>query len=212
LLSELPEGPAKQLLATSYEEELLVGQNIYRELPEPRYAFAALLVEGLLRTYVTSPQGRRMALRYTHPGEIIGLTGMVRGSAPAGADVLIQGSMLRLDLATLRRLAQSEASVSWAVARQLANELAGYSTLRSANLFGSVRVRVARHLLELATRHGEGLAARITQQELADSVGSVREVVARVLVALKDEDIIAREGKQIVILDADRLEGIAEGR
>ena len=49
--------------------------------------------------------------------------------------------------------------------------------------FATVRQRVARHLLDLAsaTQLGSRLKVTISQQELADSVGSVREVVVRVL-------------------------------
>jgi CRP/FNR family transcriptional regulator len=48
--------------------------------------------------------------------------------------------------------------------------------------FGSVKQRVASQLLQLATtknRSDAQLSAQVSQQELADAVGSVREVVAR---------------------------------
>ena len=48
--------------------------------------------------------------------------------------------------------------------------------------FASVQQRVARHLLEIAAAQQESggpLVARVSQQELADLAGSVREVVAR---------------------------------
>ena len=50
-----------------------------------------------------------------------------------------------------------------------------------------VRQRVARHLLDLATSRPDAsrtLTASVNQQDLANSVGSVREVVARVLAEL----------------------------
>ena len=49
------------------------------------------------------------------------------------------------------------------------------------------------------------LAARISQQELADAVGSVREVVARVLRELRVAEVIATAADRIVILEAARL-------
>ena len=55
--------------------------------------------------------------------------------------------------------------------------------LLAGNTFGSLRQRVARHLLDLAASHqqGRGLIVKATQQELADAVGSVRPVVARII-------------------------------
>ena len=49
------------------------------------------------------------------------------------------------------------------------------------------------------------LAARVSQQELANAVGSVREVVARVLRELRVAGVIATAADRIVILDATRL-------
>ena len=55
--------------------------------------------------------------------------------------------------------------------------------------FAPVRQRVARHLLDLASerQHGATLFAPISQQQLAEAVGSVREVVVRVLRDLRAE-------------------------
>jgi CRP/FNR family transcriptional regulator, cyclic AMP receptor protein len=85
-----------------------------------------------------------------------------------------------------------------------------YETLQQTaiNTFGSVKQRVAVHLLDLASakqrRHGP-LVARVSQQELADAVGSVREVVARVLRDFRVDQLIATSVDSIQILDAARL-------
>ena len=98
--------------------------------------------------------------------------------------------------------------MSWAIAGELNRRL--YDTLEqtAVNAFGSVRQRVAAHLLDLASAQQEPagrLAARVSQQELAGAVGSVREVVARVLRELRVAGVIATAADRIVILDAARL-------
>ncbi|HYB47008.1 MAG TPA: helix-turn-helix domain-containing protein [Streptosporangiaceae bacterium] len=98
--------------------------------------------------------------------------------------------------------------MSWAISGELNRRL--YDTLEqtAVNAFGSVRQRVAAHLLDLASAQQEPagrLAARVSQQELADAVGSVREVVARVLRELRVAGVIATAADRIVILDAARL-------
>ena len=78
----------------------------------------------------------------------------------------------------------------------------------AVNAFGSVRQRVATNLLDLAStqQHPCGrLAARVSQQELADVAGSVREVVARVLRDLRVAGIVATTADSVVILDPARL-------
>ena len=78
----------------------------------------------------------------------------------------------------------------------------------AVNAFGSVRQRVAAHLLDLASdrqRPGGRLVARVSQQKLADAAGSVREVVARALRDLRAAGIVATAADSIVILDPARL-------
>jgi CRP/FNR family cyclic AMP-dependent transcriptional regulator len=50
----------------------------------------------------------------------------------------------------------------------------------------------------------------LTQQELAESVGSVREVVARVLAQLRDEGVLSRDTRSIKVNDLARLREIAD--
>jgi CRP/FNR family transcriptional regulator, cyclic AMP receptor protein len=85
----------------------------------------------------------------------------------------------------------------------------------SGSAFATVRQRVARHLLDLASerlpepasehRSGSGLVVRVSQRELADAVGTTREVVVRVLRELRHEGIVWTGRDQIVIADPARL-------
>lgn len=204
-LARLPEAAQQQLLATAHEEEVFAGQNIYRESPNPRFAFLALVVDGLLRSYVTSPRGRQMVSRYWRPGGVVGLTSVITHGAPTGVEVVRRGSLLRLDPMTMERLAKTDARVGWVVSEELAARVVEAATARVPSMFGSVKVRVAWHLLALATEVGGRQVARVTQQEIADSVGSVREVVARVLLAMGQDGLISRDGAVVVIEDPDRL-------
>ena len=78
----------------------------------------------------------------------------------------------------------------------------------AVNAFGSVRQRVAAHLLDLASDHQRPsgrLVARVSQQELADAAGSVREVVARALRDLRIAGIVATAADSVMILDPGQL-------
>jgi CRP/FNR family transcriptional regulator, cyclic AMP receptor protein len=73
--------------------------------------------------------------------------------------------------------------------------------------FATVRQRVARHLLDLVSegtsgdRPGHGLVVRASQQELAAAVGTVREVVVRVLRELRTEGAVRTERDRIIVTD-----------
>jgi CRP/FNR family transcriptional regulator, cyclic AMP receptor protein len=79
---------------------------------------------------------------------------------------------------------------------------------KAINAFGSVKQRVATHLLDLGSSEQDrdgSLVARVSQQELADAVGSVREVVARVLRELRLSGIVATSPDSVLIVDPVRL-------
>jgi CRP/FNR family transcriptional regulator len=210
-LVKLPEPAQRELRASGHEHEILRGQIVFRELVEPRYSFLALVVMGLVRTFVTSPGGRRLATRYARPGDIVGLTSVLLEGAAGGLDCLRSGVLLRMDPVTLRRVGRTDPAVAWAIAVQMAREISSVGGARIPNMFGSVRVRVAWHLAELMVPAQEGrFVVHMTQQDLAESVGSVREVVARVLAQLRDEDVLSRDARSNTVTDPERLHQIAD--
>jgi CRP/FNR family transcriptional regulator len=169
-----------------------------------------LVVEGLLRVYMTSPEGRQVTIRYARDAEVLGIAVLVGGPVNVAVQTLAPSSLFRINARTLTRAARRDARVAWAVAEELNRRL--YDTLQQTaiNAFGSVRQRVAAHLLDLASaqqRPDGRLAAQVSQQELADAVGSVREVVARVLRELRLARLVMTAPDSVVIVDAAGLHG-----
>ena len=73
---------------------------------------------------------------------------------------------------------------------------------------------VAFHKLDrrvAATLLGHGRIVEMTHQQLADSVGSVREIVTRVLRSFLDQGFVKLGRGSIEVLDAAGLRGVAEG-
>jgi len=70
----------------------------------------------------------------------------------------------------------------------------------------SMRQRVVGQLLDGAT-YADGVdpVAFVTQQQLADGVGSAREVVARVLHSLREEQLVATKLGSLILLEPERL-------
>jgi CRP-like cAMP-binding protein len=72
-----------------------------------------------------------------------------------------------------------------------------------------VTARVAMALLELARDEDGLMTVDANQQQIADSVGSVREVVARSLKQLRAAGLIDRQGTVTVVLDPAALRRLA---
>jgi CRP/FNR family cyclic AMP-dependent transcriptional regulator len=204
-LGKLPTEVAGQLLAVGERADFPAGVTVYREGSAPR---ALLVIRGLIRVYMSSAEGRQVTVRYARDADVLGIAVIVGGPVNVSVQTLAPSSVFTISVRTLTSAARRDARVAWAMAEELSTRL--YDTLQQTaiNAFGSVRQRVAFHLLDLASNqqrpHGR-LVAHVSQQELADAVGSVREVVARVLRDLRRAGIVATSHDSVLILDPPRL-------
>ena len=204
-LASLPPEVGDGLRADGERADYPAGTTVYRAGSDPR---AALVVRGLLRVFLTSAEGRQVTVRYARPGDVLGIAVLVGGPASTSVQAVEPSSVFRISARTLIAAARRDPRVSWAIAEELNRRLYEVLEQTAVNAFGSVRQRVAAHLLDLASdrqRPRGRLVARVSQQELADAVGSVREVVARVLRDLRIAGIVATAADSVVILDAARL-------
>jgi CRP/FNR family transcriptional regulator, cyclic AMP receptor protein len=149
------------------------------------------------------------------PGSLSGASLVVRG-VPAEARVQAVTDLvgILLNWEVVRGLAHSDVHVAWALAEEVARSQDDVMQAFSTQAFGTLRQRLARHLLDLAAASenfhvGHELAAMVTQQELADAVASTREAVARVLHDLRGAALIETTRRGVVLLDAARLDAEA---
>jgi CRP/FNR family transcriptional regulator, cyclic AMP receptor protein len=164
-----------------------------------------------VRVYMTAPAGRQVTVRYARSGDVLGVAALVGGPAQVSVQTLTDATLLMLNIHTLHTLGRADARVGWLVAEEVTRRL--YDTLDAlaGNVFGSVRQRIARHLLDLAATEQQNrtLVARVNQQELADAVGSVREVVTRVLRGMREDGLVRTGPDGIHLLDAAGLHATA---
>jgi len=168
-----------------------------------------LVVAGLVRAEVSSPDGRSLAIRYAHPGSLLGVASLFGEPyiMPGSLHALVDSVLLELRPEVVRRVAHEDLSVAAALLDELSDRVVGFVAEIPGSAFTTVRQRIARHLMSVATDQpgGQALVARITQQQLADAVGTVREVVVRELRSLREERVVETGSRSITILDSGRL-------
>jgi CRP/FNR family transcriptional regulator len=181
------------------------GHTVYAEADAERLA---LIVNGLMRVYMHAGDGRQVSVRYVRAGDLLGVPALIAGPAPVFVQAVTSGTAFFFDLDRVKRAARNDASLAWALAEESVHRLYDILEELAGNTFASVRQRVARHLLDLATSRpdaGGTLAALVNQQDLANSVGSVREVVARVLAELRADHLVRTSPGRVEILDPVRM-------
>ena len=205
-LQKLPPELVDRLLAAGERTDHPAGTILYRD-SWPARAF--LIIGGMVRAYIESPEGRQVTLNYARRPEVMGTRLAIGARLDLVLQTLESSSVFTLDITILREAAQRDVRVAWALIEQLRIVVEMSIIQHAINAFGSVKQRVAWHLLDLGSSHppraGLPLSARVSQQDLADAVGSVREVVARVLREFREARLIRTLHGRIVILDAAGL-------
>jgi CRP-like cAMP-binding protein len=209
--ARLPAEVCERLLVDAWELTLPAGAFFYRGTHHEETTKVGLVVSGLLRTLRRSSDGREVTLRYAHESMVIGLPTALGRDADVDGEAVVESHVLALGAQTFRAVAMSEPGVAWEVALYLAGVVAEAQAMLSDDLFLPVRNRVARHLLDMAVHEGGRLVVHASQKDLADAIGSVREVVARSLRLLSECGYVERDGTKLVVRNAAGLHRVAIG-
>jgi len=171
-----------------------------------------VVLNGRVRLLRSSPDGREQVLRIAGPGRTFNEAAAIDGGGnPATVAAILPSRVATLGRAWLMRLLDNHPGfcrtmLELAAARERsALQVAEDAALRS------VPSRVARLLLRCATadQHlidgAPDACERITQQDIAELTGSVREVVQRALKQLEQAGAIRLGRADVEVLDVDAL-------
>lgn len=154
-----------------------------------------------------------MTIRYCRSGALMGAASLfaTQFTMPGTTQALIDTEILKMSPTVASYMAERNVRVAQAFLNELSERVLSFIYEIPGNAFTSVRQRVARHLLDLASeaesdpRSGQELTVRVSQQELAAAAGTVREVVVRVLRELRREGVVHTGRDGITIVDPGLL-------
>lgn len=159
-----------------------------------------------MRVYRSSPDGREQVLFVARQNEAFNDVPVFDGGPNAASASALENSLVLLlpKEAVFQLLRDCPPAVS--IIKVLAQRLRNMTTLVSDLSFRSVVSRLCKLLLELAVaQDGKTPPTRLTQEEMAAMVGSVRDVIGRALRLLEKRGAIAVRRQQIVVIDQLKL-------
>lgn len=187
--------------------------GLVREYPSGAIT-ADVIESGLVRAYQISEDGRQATIAYLHARQYLGTLPALAPRPVVYVQHVTNASLLRLDPDNLQNLFETDIGFARALAIHTANVLSRVVHVVTVRTLGTTRERIAFDLLERASdeqlRSGTFEFA-LTQEELADSIGSVREVVSGHLGYLRREGIVSTSRGRIRVNDPERLAAILHG-
>ena len=172
-----------------------------------------IVKRGRVRLYRLTPDGKQLTLDILDKGRIVGrMAWLGQELTDAYAEAIEDAVICSFTPEELRRLIERFPDIGLNIIRHLSDRLAVSEREREVMAFRSVEQRLASRLLELAERFGQpgdaggtAINARLTQQELADMIGTSRETLATTISSLRERGVIQMESQRVVVLDMARL-------
>ncbi len=202
---------ALALLARGDTVRFAAGTTLFRE-SDPCRGFLWML-EGRVRVFKHSPDGREMTLYRVTPGDLCvlslnALLGHRPYPAQARAEADVTGLMLGGN-AFLRGLGESESFRTY-VMKTMTDRLHDMMTLVSDIVFHRLDLRLA-CLLGQRFERSRGEALRVTHAELACELGTTREVVSRILKEFEHQQCVRLSRGRIHLVSRQGLDWFGRG-
>jgi CRP/FNR family transcriptional regulator len=165
------------------------------------------VLRGRVRLSRTAADGREQVLAMIGPGEPFDPVPLFDGGPnPSSARAMSAVSCLLLSRDDLLALIGRHPGLALAMLGSMAGQLRELVGLVEDLAFRTVRARLARQLLA----EGAGGAADLTQQELAERAGTVREIAGRALRRLAEEGLVRLERGRVIVLEPAGLARVIE--
>jgi CRP/FNR family cyclic AMP-dependent transcriptional regulator len=202
--SALSDREFEQVKKEAVEEFFAKGEILFLEGDPCRGLY--LVKSGRIRVFKSSPEGREQVLFLAGPGDSFNDVPVFDGGPnPASASALEPSTVYLVPKAALLSLI-ADCPPAQAIIGLFASRLRHLTGIVEDLSFRSVFKRMARLLLDLAViEGGTKPIPRLTQDEMAARVGSVRDVIGRVLKALEKTGSIKMEGQRIYVIDPKKL-------
>lgn len=213
LFKQVSPEQAEELLPHLNEDEYGKGGMIFSEGDTDHRLY--LLEEGRVKLTRRARDGRIQLLSIHAPGEVLGEIPVFDpegGPRTASAVAMRPGTrVVWLEREILFTWLDAHPRVAIDMLQVLARRLRGNNERIGELVFMDVPGRLAKTLLDLGRRFGEPVEAGLmvphdlTQEEMAQLVGSSRETVNKALMDFANRGWIARQGRSIVIYQPGML-------
>jgi CRP-like cAMP-binding protein/ActR/RegA family two-component response regulator len=172
------------------------------------------LVSGKARTFKINNDGKEFVTGLHATGDLLGYMGLLEsGHALETAEALEPCEVALVPREDLLALLYKDRDVSIRFIKMLAHDVKEKEQHLLQLAYASVRQRVAQAILRVheryAVNNANGLGVKVSREDLASIVGTATESLIRCITDLKEEGLIASEGRDIRIVDKPKLEKLA---
>lgn len=168
--------------------------------------------EGLVKTLKTDENGHEQIVSFLKAGDMFPHTGFFNPNPyPATAEAVTDTHLSAIPIHSFEQLMLTTPSIAIKMMRVMGEKIVELQEKLQVLSGQDVKHRVLSFLLKIAEQHGEREGNKMTinlpmtHQEFANSVGTTRETINRLLNQLAKERLLAADRSRIVIFDLEAL-------
>lgn len=168
---------------------------------------------GLVKAFKTDAEGHEQIVNFLGPGSMFPHTGFFLLSPyPATTEAVMDTQLLAMPLRSFEQIITSTPGIAIKVMREMSATIQELQSKLQELSGQDILVRLQSFLLAMAQKQGRQLpdgrvklTLPVTHQELANTIGTTRESVTRLLTQLRKEGLLEVSRGGFVISDIDRL-------
>jgi CRP/FNR family transcriptional regulator len=213
LLSNLTPAELNLLAARTVRKSFTPGELLFSE-GDPCHGLH-IIARGRVRIFKSSPGGREQVLAVNTPGESIAeLPVFDGGPYPASAVAIEDAQIAFISRRDFQAYCMEHPEVALKVLAVVGARLRRLVGIIEELSFTTIRQRLISALLRLAENEGKkterGIEFQLpaSHQELANQLGTVRELISRNLMRLQAEGLLDVDARQIVVKDMKGLNAL----
>ncbi|MBK7317701.1 Crp/Fnr family transcriptional regulator [Candidatus Villigracilis affinis] len=209
VFSKLTERERQELLERAVEKKFQKDEYVCWQ--GETWSKVAYIATGRLEWAMLSPEGRRQVVFKLNPCDVVWGHSVVDGQPmPASLEVGEDTLLYLWERDDIMPVIFRNAQAAWDVSHILIHYMRRVREVVYGFAFHPVAGRLARLLLShYSSVDGKSTPRDLTLDQMADTVGTTRELVSRTLHRFADEGLIQISRMELAFLDREKLETLA---
>ncbi len=211
LFEGLSEDQLRQIAEIAVKMGFQKGEEVFLEGDAGNGFY--IVVQGRVKIFKASSEGKEHILHIFGPGEPIGEVSVFSGGQfPANAETITDSSLLYFARPAFVELISSNPALALGMLAVLSRRLREF-TMQIENLsLKEVPARFAAYLLRLAEEqeNDDSIVLNISKGQLAGLLGTIPETLSRIISGMSSQRLIGVKDRNIVFLDRAGLEELVD--
>ena len=200
----------REMMRNREQISFKAGENIYEEGKSSLHFY--MVERGVVKAHKYDSRGKEMITELYKEGDFFGNLSFNKNSAYGEYATALEDSVLYVvSKDELREILKSNSNISMELLQEMGDHLMGVKEQLMEIAYASVRRKTARTILLFAHKIKKNPlhSIRISRADLAGVAGIASETLIRTLSDFKKEGLIEIEGRNVKLLDAEKLEAIS---